>query len=66
MKKSILEYMEVHKISVKDVARELNIKQEKFYQDNQECWSAEDLLEICHYLKVDPREFWKKKVKIPM
>lgn len=56
----ILDYMEKSKISTDDVARELHIEKEKFQKDSQENWSAEDLLEVCGYLQVDPRMFWKR------
>lgn len=56
----ILEYMEKSKISVDDVAKELQIDKEKFQRDSKKNWSAEDLLEVCGYLQVDPRMFWKR------
>lgn len=56
----ILDYMEKKEISADDVARELQIDKEKFKKDSKKNWSAEDLLEVCGYLQVDPRMFWKR------
>lgn len=56
----ILDYMEKRKISTDEVAKELHIDKEKFQKDSQKNWSAEDLLEVCGYLQVDPRMFWER------
>lgn len=60
----ILDYMEKSEISMEDIAKELKMDKKKFQKENKKNWSAEELLEICRYLQVDPRMFWETTLRI--
>lgn len=62
MKSKLLDYIETCGISVDYLSRVLNIDKEKFQDNGRQDWDAQELLQICGYLKVDPLEFYIKKI----
>lgn len=62
MKNKLLDYIETCGISVDYLSRVLNIDEEKFQDNGRQDWDAQELLQICGYLKVDPAKFYIKKI----
>lgn len=60
IKDKMIEYMETCEISFDSLSKQLDIERDKFEKDSRENWSAEELLKICAYLKVDPKEFYER------
>ena len=63
MKNKILIYIESCGISIEHLAKNLKISMDKFDRNNSENWNAEELLEICTYLEIDPMTFYTKKCR---
>lgn len=62
MKTKMLNYIETCGISVEHLSRVLNIDVEKFRADSKQDWDAQELLQICSYLNIEPTEFYTNKV----
>lgn len=62
MKNRIIEYMETCEISFDSLSDILNIDRNKFEKNSRQDWSAEELLEICTYLQIDPKRFYEKQL----
>ena len=63
MKNRILDYMDDCGISVAELSESLQIETEKLKKESKADWNAEDLLQICAYLKIDPMDFYTRKLK---
>ena len=62
MKNKVLDYIETCGISVEYLSKVLQIDFQKFQRDSNEDWEAQELLQICTYLKVDPLDFYTPKI----
>ena len=62
MKNRIIEYMETCEISFDHLSDALKIDRNKFEKNSKKDWSAEELLEICDYLDIDPSQFYEKQL----
>ena len=62
MKNKVLDYIETCEISVEHLSKVLQIDSKKFQRDNKENWEAQELLQICNYLEVDPLTFYTPKI----
>ena len=62
MKNRIIEYMETCEISFDHLSDTLKIDRNKFEKNSKKDWSAEELLEICAYLDIDPSKFYEKQL----
>ena len=54
--------METCEISFDSLSEILNIDRNKFEKNSRQDWSAEELLEICTYLQIDPQRFYEKQL----
>ncbi len=62
MKNKLLNYIETCGISVEHLSRVLNIDLEKFQEDSRQDWDAQELLQVCSYLNIQPTEFYTNKI----
>lgn len=62
MKNKVLDYIETCGISVEHLSKVLQIDSKKFQRNNKEDWEAQELLQICNYLKIDPVNFYTPKI----
>lgn len=62
MKNKMLDYIETYGISVEHLSKVLNIDLEKFQQSSRQDWNAQELLQICSYLNIEPTEFYTRKI----
>ena len=63
MKNTLLVYIEKCGISVEHLSKELNMDVTKFQADSKQDWDADDLLQICSYLNIEPTNFYTKKIQ---
>lgn len=54
--------METCEISFDHLSDTLKIDRNKFEKNSKKDWSAEELLEICDYLDIDPSQFYEKQL----
>ena len=62
MKNKVLDYIEACEISVEHLSKVLQIDSKKFQRESKENWEAQELLQICNYLKIDPVNFYTPKI----
>lgn len=62
MKNRIIEYIEAQELSKVCIAKNLHMNLDKFERGNQVDWSAEELLQICVYIQVDPEQFYESQL----
>lgn len=62
MKNKVLNYVETCGVSVEHLSRVLNIDIEKFKEDSRQDWDAQELLQVCSYLNIQPMEFYTSKM----
>lgn len=62
MKNKVLNYIRTCGVSVEHLSKVLNIDLEKFQQDSKADWDAQELLQICSYLNIQPTRFYTNKV----
>lgn len=63
MKNRIIDYMDDCGISVADLSESLQIEKEKLEKESKVDWNGEELLRICAYLKIDPMDFYTRKLE---
>lgn len=63
MKNKILDYIDDCGISVAELSQRLQIDKEKLDKESPADWNAEELLQICAYLKIDPVNFYTGKLE---
>lgn len=61
MKNKVIDYIQESGISVNYVSEILQIEKDKFDKNNEINWEAQELLEICAFLNIDPMRFYQKK-----
>lgn len=64
MKKILLNYIENSGISVEHLSEELDMDIKKFQPDDKYDWNAQEFLQICSYLNIEPMQIYNKKIKI--
>lgn len=62
MKNTLLKYIETWGISVEHLSKELNMDVAKFQINSKQDWDAQELLQICSYLDIEPTNFYTKKI----
>lgn len=62
MKNKLLNYIKFYGISVEHLSKVLNIAPEKFQESSKQDWNAQELLQICSYLNIEPTEFYARKI----
>ncbi|MBQ2800539.1 MAG: hypothetical protein IJF03_04030 [Lachnospiraceae bacterium] len=62
MKNTLLSYIENCGISVEHLSKELNMDVAKFQVNSKLDWNAQELLQICSYLDIEPTKFYTRKI----
>lgn len=62
MKNNLLNYIQTYGISVEHLSKVLNIDLEKFQESSRQDWNAQELLQICSYLNIEPTQFYTRKI----
>ncbi|MBR1693269.1 MAG: hypothetical protein IJ711_10940 [Lachnospiraceae bacterium] len=55
--KNLRAYISEHQISIPDIVSNTGVAKNKLQQTSKEDLNATEFLEICYFLKVDPRSF---------
>ena len=53
----IREYISENQISINEIAEKTGVVKSKLEETSEESFNATEFLEICYFLKVDPRIF---------
>lgn len=61
MKNKVIDYIQESGISVDYMSEILQIEKDKFDKNNGVNWEAQEFLEICAFLNIDPMKFYQKK-----
>jgi hypothetical protein len=62
MKNKLLNYIENSGISVEDLSEELEMDIKKFQWDDRYDWNAQEFLQVCSYLNIEPMQIYTKKI----
>lgn len=62
IKNHMIDYIREREISLGDIINNTKVPREKFEKDSLQDLNATEFFEICRYLKVDPKEFYVKKL----
>lgn len=64
MKNKVIDYIEDCGISVAYLSEVLDMDRDKFDKTSEKNWEAQELLEVCAFLNIDPMKFYKRKCQI--
>lgn len=64
MKNKVIDYIEDCGISVAYLSDVLDMDRDKFDKTSEKNWEAQELLEVCAFLNIDPMKFYKRKCQI--
>lgn len=64
MKNKVIDYIEDCGISVVYLSEVLDMDRDKFDKTSEKNWEAQELLEVCAFLNIDPMKFYKRKCQI--
>lgn len=62
VRENIIDYINRNQFSKEEISMNTKVSRKKFDKGNKEDLTGEEFLKICAYLKVDPNNFYQKKL----